>query len=85
MRKTCEECGYFALIEKNNRRIGYCVKNDEEIDYFAEMCKQMKKLAIFDWLSAKKLSEIDQDKFESEDAYIRKCVNVYLKIQKVYK
>ena len=77
MKKYCEECCYFAAVKKDNHQIGYCVKNDEETDYFDEMCKQMKKIEIFDWLVVKNIKAIDStDSTDlTENEYISKCID----------
>jgi len=73
-KKQCDQCGYFALIEKNKHRIGYCVKNDELRDNFDEMCKQMKEIEIFDWLIVKRIKAIDTTDL-TENEYISKCID----------
>ena len=63
-----------SVIEKDFHMAGYCVKDDELRDNFDEMCKQMKKIEIFDWLIVKRIKAIDTTDL-TENEYISKCID----------
>ena len=77
---TCGECGYFALIEKDNHLAGYCVKDDEWRDNFDEMCKPMKARAIVDWLIVKRIKAIATTDL-TENEYISQCIDEITEVE----